>query len=35
MHVLTPIGTRVSKIVLKKTFDKPSNVVDKPTNVEN
>ena len=31
----SPIGTKVSKIGLKKTFDEPSNVVDKPSNVEN
>ena len=35
MHVLTPIGKKVSKIALKKTFDEPLNVVDKPSNIEN
>ena len=35
VHVLTPIGTKVSKLVLQETFDEPSNVVDKPLKVEN
>ena len=30
MHTLTPIATKVSKDVLKKTLDEPSNVADEP-----
>ena len=33
MHVLTPIGTKLSKFLVWETFDEPSNVVDEPSNV--
>ena len=35
VHVPAPKGEKVNKIVLYKTFDEPSNVVDKPLKVEN
>ena len=35
MHVLLPIATKVSKVVLLEAFNEPLNVVDKPLNPEN
>ena len=32
--VLSPIVTKVSKFVLLKSFDEPSNVADKPSKVK-
>ena len=35
VHALAPIGTIVNKLVLWETFNEPSNVVGKPSKVEN